>query len=470
MKAVRPSVPLLAAIFAGTFVSLLDLTIVNVALPTIQSDLGIDVAGVQWVVDAFALSLGALVISGGALGDRYGRKRLFLGALALFLAGSVVCAAASTLGVLLAGRVLQGVAAAVIVPGALSLIAQVEPDPRRRARLIGVWGMVSSLAVVIGPLAGGVLLEVLDWPAIFYVNVPIVVAAIAVGVRAIPESADPEHASLDPAGQMLAICALGTLTYAVIEGRNHGWGSDLTIGLFAVAAVAAVALVLVELPQERPMLAVRLFGDGRFAIVNAASVALGFGGNGSFFVIALYLQAARGHSALTTGLMLTPLTLAVVPAAKLTGTLIAQHGPRRPLLLGYAITGAALTTMVAIGAHTPYLPIALALVVAGFGQGLAIPPAPAAVLEIVPRERSGIGSATVTAARQVGTALGIAVLGTVLAGHLDHAATPAFADAFADGMRPAMLISGVSVLAAAVLLIAVPRSARRTGMHEGSSG
>src|ERR687888_398588 len=273
-------VPVLAPIFAGTFVALLDLSIVIVALPTIEDELNSDVTGVQWVVDAFVLPLGALLLSGGVLGDRYGRKRVFLGALALFLAGSTVCAAASTLGVLLAGRVVQGIAAAALLPGTLSLVTQLEPDPQRRARLIGIWAMVSSLAFVLGPLLGGALVDTIGWPAIFYLNVPIVLAAIAVGMRTITDSADPDHASLDPVGQLAAVCALGTLTYAVIEGRGHGWGSALTIGLFAAAALAAVALVLVELPKQRPMLPVRLFADSRFAIVSTAALALGLGGNG----------------------------------------------------------------------------------------------------------------------------------------------------------------------------------------------
>jgi EmrB/QacA subfamily drug resistance transporter len=453
-------VAVLAPIFAGTFVALLDLSIVIVALPTIQDELHADVSGVQWVIDAFVLPLGALLLSGGALGDRYGRKRLFLGALALFLASSVVCAAAPTLGVLLAGRVVQGIAAAAILPGALSLVTQLEPDPQRRARLIGIWAMVSSLAFVLGPLLGGALVDTLGWPAIFYVNVPIVLAAIAVGMRTITESADPDHASLDPVGQLAAVCALGTLTYAVIEGRSHGWGSGPTIGLFAAAAVAAIALILVERSKPRPMLPVRLFADSRFAIVITAAFALGLGGNGSFFLLNLYLQQARGHSAFTTGLLTLPLTLAVIPGAKLAGSLTAQHGPRRAMLAGFALTGAALLAMIAIGADTPYLPIALLFALAGCGQGLAIPASMAAALEIVPRQRSGVGSATVNAARQTGTVLGIAILGTILANHVESATPPAFADAFVDGLQPSLLTAGLAVLAGAALLVAMPATRR----------
>jgi MFS transporter, DHA2 family, methylenomycin A resistance protein len=457
----RVGVAVLAPIFAGTFVALLDLSIVIVALPTIEDELHTDVTGVQWVVDAFVLPLGALLLSGGALGDRYGRKRIFLGALALFLVGSVVCAAASTLGVLLAGRVVQGMAAAAIVPGTLSLVTQLEPDPQRRARLIGLWAMVSSLAFVLGPLLGGALVDTLGWPAIFYINVPIVLAAIAVGMRTITESADPDHASLDPAGQLAAVCALGTLTYAVIEGRSHGWGSGLTIGLFAAAAVAAVALVLVELRKPRPMLPVRLFADSRFAIVNAAALALGLGGNGAFFLLNLYLQQARGHSALTTGLLMLPMPLAVIPGARLAGSLTAEHGPRRALLGGFTVTGAALLAMTAIDADTAYPPIALLFALAGFGHGLAIPAIVAAALEIVPRQRSGVGSATVNAARQTGTVLGIAVLGTILANHVEAATPPAFADAFVDGLQPSLLTAGLIVLAGAAFLVAMPATRRQ---------
>jgi DHA2 family methylenomycin A resistance protein-like MFS transporter len=450
----------LAPIFAGTFVALLDLSIVIVALPTIQDELNTDVTGVQWVVDAFVLPLGALLLSGGALGDRYGRKRLFLGALALFLVSSVVCAAASTLGVLLAGRVGQGIAAAAILPGTLSLVTQLEPDPQRRARLIGIWAMVSSLAFILGPLLGGALVDTVGWPAIFYVNVPIVLAAIAVGMRTITESADPDHASLDPVGQLAAVCALGTLTYAVIDGRSHGWGSGLTIGLFAAALAAAVTLILVELRKQRPMLPVRLFADPRFAIVNTAALALGLGGNGAFFLLNLYLQQARGHAAFTTGLLTLPMTLAVIPGAKLAGSLTAEHGPRRAMLAGFALTGAALLAMIAIGADTAYLPIALLFALAGCGQGLAIPASMAAALEIVPRQRSGVGSATINAARQTGTVFGIAVLGTILADHVESASPPAFADAFVDGLQPSLLTAGLIVLAGAALLVAMPATRR----------
>ncbi|KAB2352698.1 DHA2 family efflux MFS transporter permease subunit [Actinomadura rudentiformis] len=438
---------LLVSAFMGTFIALLDLTIVNVALPEIQADLRTDVTGLQWVADGFTVPLAALMLSGGALGDRFGRKRLFLGGIGLFMAGSVVCAAASGLGVLVAGRAVQGVAAAIVVPGALSLIGQAEPDPQRRARLMGLWGMFSGLAVISGPLLGGVLVDTLGWPSIFLVNVPLGLAAVAIGLRSIPESADPAHAALDPAGQLAAVAALGSLTYGVIEAREHGWSSPPTLGFLTAAVVAGALLVVLELRNPRPMLPVRLFSDARFAIANAASVALGFGANGAFFVLTvLYLQELRGHSAMATGVLLLPMTLAIMPAAVVAGRLTAAFGARRPMVLGYALTGVALAGMGVLDAGTPYLAIGALFVVAGVGQGLAITPAAAAVLEIVPRERTGIASATVNTARQAGTALGIAVLGTVAAG----------SGGLAAGVRTSLVAAGAVVLAAAALLVLMP--------------
>ncbi|MGI5200283.1 DHA2 family efflux MFS transporter permease subunit [Spirillospora sp. CA-108201] len=434
---------LLVSAFAGTFMALLDLTIVNVAAPSVQADLNTGLAGLQWMVDGFALALAALMLSGGSLGDRYGRKRVFLGGLGLFVAASLLCAVAPSLAVLVIGRCLQGAAAALIVPGALSLIGQAVPDPRARARVMGYWGMAGALAVIAGPLLGGLLVDTLGWPSIFLVNVPVGLAAIAIGLRAIPESADPDHAALDPAGQLLVIGVLGALSYGVIEARAHGWGSPITVGALAAAALAAVLLLAVERRAVRPLLPMGLFGDARFTVTNLASVALGFAANGAFFLLsAVYMQQLRGYSAMQTGLMLLPMTLAVLPASLVAGRLNAAYGPRGPMLAGYVLTGASLAAMAVFDTATSYSVIAALFAVAGIGQGLAITPAAAAVMEIVPRERSGVAAATVNTARQVGTALGIAVLGSIVAQNGD----------LVLGMRSSLLVAGTVTLAAAALL------------------
>jgi EmrB/QacA subfamily drug resistance transporter len=435
---------ILLTAFIGTFMVLLDVTIVAVALPQIQHDLRAGLDGLQWIVDAYSLTLAACLLSGGALGDRYGRKRCFLLGIAGFTAGSLVCAIAPSIGVLIAGRVLQGVSSALVIPGALAIIAHTVPDPAKRARVLGVWGLVASLAVLAGPIAGGLLVDTFGWPSIFLVNVPICALAIGFGMRTIPESAAPEHASLDPAGQLLAICALGTLTYAVIGGREAGWTSPQTLGLLAVAAVSAVAFVVVESRKARPMLPITLFRNGGFSSVNAASVLLGFGANGSFVLLSVVLQQLEGNTALMTGLLLAPLTLAIIPASLVAGRLTAAYGPRLPMAVGYTATGLSLVALGFLGLR-PYWPVAVLFVICGVGQGLAISPAVAAILQQVPRERAGLGAGVVNTARQIGGALGIAVLGTILGSYVHYA----------QGVSALLLVAGSGVLLGAGLLIAV---------------
>ncbi|MGI5129894.1 DHA2 family efflux MFS transporter permease subunit [Pseudonocardia sp. CA-107938] len=447
--------------FACTFMALLDTTIVAVALPSLRADLHTDTAGAQWIVNAFTLCLAAFMLSGGALGDRYGRKRCFLTGLAVFLAGSAVCALAGDLAVMIAGRALQGIGAAVVVPGALSLLAQAEPDPGRRARLLGQWGMVASLAVLAGPVLGGLLIRGFGWPAVFLVNLPIGLAAWWLGARRITESADPAHAALDPVGQVFGIAALGLLSYGIIGVADHGWTSPATLTVFAAALLAIAAFVAVERRVQHPMLPVGLFRDARFTILTVASVVLGFGANGAFVLLSLYLQEAQQHSPLVTGLLIAPLGLAVIPAARLAGTLTGRYGPRLPMLLGYGLTGASLLGLMTLEPDQPYLVLGALLLLNGFGQGLAISPAAAGVLALVPRQRSGLASATVSTARSVGTVLGIAVLGTVLAGHLTVGAPEVLAGQYTAGTRTAMLVAGIGVLAAAALLALLPRAEAR---------
>jgi EmrB/QacA subfamily drug resistance transporter len=446
----------LLAAFLGSFVALLDLTIVIVALPAIQEALGADLVGAQWIVDSFALLMGAFLLSGGLLGDRLGRKRVYLIAIVVFVAGSILCAFATSIGVLIAGQAVQGLAAAVIVPGSLSLIGRAAPDPAARGRLMGVWGMVASLAVVAGPLLGGLLVDSLGWESIFWVNLPIGIVAIVCGLVGLSESADPQHASFDPAGQLLGVLALGALAYGAIEARDLADNAATVLTAAAVFVIATIAFIAVEHRVARPMLPLELFRNRQFTVVNAASIALGFGANGAFFLITLYLQQVRGNSALNAGLLLLPMTLAIVPASFFAGRLIAARGPRLPLVIGYGLVGASLAALGAIDlTNAGYWNIGILFVVCGIGQGFAIVPAPAAVLQTVPRERSGVGSAVVSTARQVGTALGFAVLGTIVATHTTGVAPADLAAAFVDGLHISLVVAAALVLLAAVGLAVV---------------
>lgn len=449
----RPPLLGLLAAFLGTFIALLDLTIVNVALPAMQVSLHTDLTGVQSIVDSFALCMAAFMLSGGLLGDRIGRKRSYLAAVLVFLTGSLVCALAGDIGVLIAGRVVQGLAAAVVVPGALSLVGRSTTDPAVRGRLMGLWGMVASLAVIAGPLLGGALVDGIGWPGIFYVNVPLGVVVIIFGVIGLAESSDPSHASFDPAGQVLGVVALGALGYGAIEARDLTANAGIVIGCAVVFVAATVAFILVEQRVRHPMVPVSLFRNVQFSIVNAASVALGFGANGAFFLINLYLQQVRDNTALQTGLLLLPMTVAIVPASLWAGRLIARYGPRVPLIIGYSLVGASLVGLIILGADTNYWLVGILFAVSGIGQGLAIVPAPAAVLEVVPRERSGVGSAIVSTARQVGTAIGIAVLGAIVNAQITGRSPDQLTSAFVAGFRISLLVAGLAVLSAAAALL-----------------
>jgi MFS transporter, DHA2 family, methylenomycin A resistance protein len=412
----RPSLPigLLLAVFLGTFMVLLDVSIVSVALPAMQRGLHVSVAALQWVVDAYTLCLSALVLSGGSLGDRFGRKRLFLAGMGGFAAGSGICAMSAGYPMLVTGRVVQGIAAAALMPGALSILGHSFPEPGRRARVIGLWSGCSGLALVAGPLLGGLLVDAASWPWIFVINVPLGVVALLVGWRHIPESADPSHASVDPAGQVLGVAWLGALAFGFIEAGNAGWTSPSALIAFGGSAAAFVAFVVAELRSSAPMLPVRLFADGRFSLVNVASFVMGFSAFATFVILSLFLQDLQRDSALVTGLHYLPLCLGEVLTATIGGRITASRGTRLPIVTGYAVMGGSLLAMTTFSAATGGIWLSAVLALLGIGMGLGLPPVNVAAMAAVPRERSGVASATTNAVRQTGTTLGIALLGAIL--------------------------------------------------------
>ncbi|HEV7651736.1 MAG TPA: MFS transporter [Actinophytocola sp.] len=457
---------LVVAVFLGTFMSLLDVSVVNVALPAMRHDLHAGFSTVQWVVDSYTLCLSALILSGGTLGDRYGRRRLFLAGLAVFTAGSLLCAVAPTTAVLILGRFVQGTGAAAVAPGALSLLVQGFPARRQQARMIGLWGACVALAVVVGPLVGGVLTDAFGWPAIFLINLPLGVVAIVAGRAGITETADPEHAAGDPAGQVLGVVWLAALTYAVLEAGHRGWGSPLILGSLGVAAAGLVAFVMVERRARRPMLPPALFTRPRFVVVTFASFALGFGAYSTFYLLSLFLQQVRGATAAQTGVEFLPYSIAVALGSVVGGRLGARLSGDRIMLAGYALITVGLLALVSLHAGESYGWIAALFVVLGVGMGLAITSTNSAGVNAVGRRRSGTAAATVNAARQTGTALGVAALGAIVNGHLGAGRTVIDPAAFTAGLRVSLAVGGAVTLVAAVLIAVVRPAAEVTDLPE----
>ena len=385
----------------GLFMILLDSSIVTVALPTIQADLHANLSDMQWVVDAYLLPLAVLMLTAGTLGDRFGRKRLFLSGLVLFTLGSLFCGLAPTLSWLLAGRAVQGVGAAALMPGSLAVLAAAYPEPRQRAQAISLWAGVSGLGLAAGPLIGGALIQLSSWPAIFFVNLPVGIVALALGWPLLAESRNPHARRLDLPGQVLVMVTLVCVILALIESSSYGWTSGLILGLFSGAAVCLAAFLLVESRVREAMLPLSLFRSPVFSVANVGGFLLFFTMLGTFFFVTQFFQSVQGYTALESGVRTLPTTMGMFLIA--------------PLALGALLAGVAL--LLVIGLMEPdssYATLWWDLGLAGIGFGLVLSPLTAAVLSATPRERAGLGSSVNTTSRQIGSSLGVAVLGAVV--------------------------------------------------------
>lgn len=493
---------LLLPVFVGPFMALLDLSIVTVALPAIQAGLHAGFSSLQWVVDGYTLALSALLLSAGSLGDRYGRRRLYLTGMAVFTLGSAICAASPGIGLLIAGRIVQGAGATSLIPGSLSILTQAFPDPARRARMIGLWSGFGALAIAAGPILGGILVEGIGWWAIFLINLPIGAATVIAGARFIPETSDRSHAATDPAGQMAGIVWLGALTFGLIQVGTHGWSAPVTVVPLVGAVAAFAGFLIIEARSPHPMLPLGLFADRMFTVANLASFALGLGAYSLFTYLSLFLQDIQGHSALSTGLRYLPLCGALAVTNVYSGRFTGRVGPRLAMTVGYTVAGGALLALLVLDSGTSYLVIAGVFLAYGIGTGLSVTPTTAAAMVSVQRQRSGIASGTVNATRQAGNTFGIAILGSIItaeatanlrdtltARHMpgalaQHVATATvtsngtrpvrgthldasglhrlYAGAFASGLHLAVLTAGiVTLLAAALALSQLLTSGRR---------
>ena len=403
----------------GTFMVLLDTTIVVTALPTIQSSLHANLSDLQWAVDAYSLPFAALMLTGGTLGDRFGRKRFFLLGLILFVIGSAFCGFASTLGWLLFGRAVQGVGAAALAPGSLSVLAAAFPEPRERTQAIGLWAGISGLGLAAGPLAGGLLIQISSWPSIFFVNLPIGVAVLVLSLPLLAESRNQSARRIDLPGQVLVTGGLICLVMALIEGPSQGWTSSFILGLFIGSAVCLLAFLLIEARVREPMLPLGLFANGAFSVANLASLVLGASMIGAIFFLIQFFQQVQGYTALEASLRTLPVTLAIFVAAPFAGPLTARIGARLPIVLGALLCGASLFLEATfLEPDVSYTTIWWHYPIFGIGAGFMLTALASAVLAATPANRSGLGSSVLNTTRQVGIALGIAVLGAVVLNQL----------------------------------------------------
>ncbi|MCU1648104.1 MAG: transporter [Nocardia sp.] len=412
--AARPGIAL-AAVTAVLFVTFLDTTVVSVALGDIRRELDTDVMLLQWVVNAYTLVFASLMLAGGSLGDRWGRKRVMIAGLAIFCAGSVIAALAASVPVLIAGRAIMGLGAAASEPGTLSVLRHIFPDDRARAKALGVWAAVSGLALAAGPVLGGVLVHAYGWRSIFWFNLVIGAVALAAALWSVPESADARPGPLDRAGILLGATFLGSVIYAATTGEDRGYAAPSVIALFVLGAIALAGFVVVEARARAPIFDFRYL---RLPAVRGALVvafAVYFGIFSIFFLTALYLQVMQSYSGARTAAVFAPMAVAIIVGSLGAGFWVAHRGARTPMIIG-CVLGAAgiLLTRQALAGPLHDLPLAGAMAVAGFGFGIAVVPLTSAVMSGVPAEHSGMAAAMTNTMRQVGSAAGVAVLGALV--------------------------------------------------------
>lgn len=438
----------LVTMCVGYFLVLLDVTVVNVALPSIRTGLHPSVAGLQWVVDGYALALASLMLAGGTIGDLRGHRRVVLAGLAVFGLGSLGCGLAPATGTLIGARAVQGIGAALLLPGTLAVITHAFPESGEQARAIGIWAGIGSVALAAGPLLGGALVQAVGWRAVFLVNVPIVLGALLVAARVVSESADPAGRRLDVGGVALAATALAALTFAFIEAGHAAFGV-LVVAAVALATLAFGAFLAVERSRPDPMIPLALFRRPAFSSANGVAGTMNLGTLGLLFLLTLYLQGIQHRSALGAGLALIPLFLPLSLLAPLIGRVVARVGSRRPMVGGLLLAALGTGLLSRVQARSGYATLLPALLLWGVGLALLTPAVVAAAMGAVPGERAGLASAVNNTARQAGGAIGIAAFGAL-------AGAPA-GPGFLVGLHTAALIAaGLFVAGALISLALIP--------------
>jgi EmrB/QacA subfamily drug resistance transporter len=449
----------LAAVSFGLFMIMLDNTVVNVALPSIQRDLDADLSELQWIVTGYALTFAALMLVGGKLADAYGRRLIFVVGIAVFTVASLLCGLASSGEMLIAARVLQGVGAALMNPATLSIIAATFP-PRERGTAIGIWAGVSALALAIGPLVGGFITEHLDWSWIFFVNVPVGILGIAATYLFIDESRDETHVRLDLPGLATSGIGLFALTYGLIEANTYGWSSTRIVGSFVLAGVSLLAFLQLERRQRDPMLPLELFRSGTYTGANLVVLLVALAMFGVFFFVSLYLQNILGYSAVQTGAAFLPLTILIILVAPIAGKTSDRIGSRGLMTAGMILIAAQLVLLSRLSVDARFWDLFPAFVIGGIGMGLTMTPSAAAATRSVPVDKAGVGSAVLNSARQVGGTMGIAVMGAIIAAEAGADRTP---EAFMRGFEAALLVAAAIAVVGAIVAFALVRPHEEAG-------
>jgi EmrB/QacA subfamily drug resistance transporter len=404
----------LAVLCVSLLVIVIDNTIVNVALPTLVRDLGTSISDLQWVVDAYTLVFAGLLLTAGSLGDRFGRKGALTAGLVVFGAASAAAAFAGGVDSLIAARAVMGIGAALIMPATLSILTNVFTDSRERALAIGLWSGVAGIAVALGPVTGGFLLEHFWWGSVFIVNVPIVAAAIVAARFLVPDSRNPLRPRLDLVGGGLSIVGLGALVAAIIEAPSNGWTSPVIIGGFAIAAASLGAFVWWERRVDEPMLDVRFFANARFTAASVNVTLVFFALFGFIFLATQYLQFVLGYSAFEAGLRTLPFAFALMVMAPLSSKFVQWFGTKRVVVTGMLLFASGLVVASTGTVESGYPRVMLAMVLMGAGMGLSVAPATESIMGALPLHQAGVGSAVNDTSREVGGALGVAIVGSIL--------------------------------------------------------
>lgn len=454
----------LVGVALATFMTFLDNNVVNVALPSIQRDLHLSISGLEWIVSSYILVFSGLMLVGGRLADVFGRRRLFVGGLAVFTGASLLAGLAGNEEVLVFARVLQGIGAAASIPSTLAIISATFTDATERSRAVGVWSAVGALALALGPFTGGFVSQHWHWGWIFLINVPVGVVTIAIMMVSMRETRDTVRRRLDLPGLIASAVTLFSLTYALIEGHDRGWTSALILGSFALAAVAGTAFAMIESRTADPMVDLSMFRSKIFSGGTGAMILWGFGVMGVYFFTAMYLQGVLGFSPTKAGAAFVPMALMMAAVAPVAGPVARRLGTHVTVALGLTLNVVGLVMLSFVGEHAHFMDLMPAFVAFGVGSGFTMMPLNDAVIGVLPPGRAGAASAIMNATREVSGLLGVTIVGAILttrqASLVRGGATPVHA--FLSGYQFALLIAAAIVFAGVPLSLYTLRTKRRT--------